>query len=225
MGFDIGPERTFSWASTVLLCLVALTIFVVPAFPYQISNLLYAVFFTGIYVFAALTITKRRRFAIGSAVVLILLIWILHLAGMQWLKIYFRILQILCFFWLVIELIRQVSLAERVTTMVIVEAIISYLLLGFAFSLAVTVLMYFVPGAYTIAVSVDPEENIHELFREKIYYSFVTYSTTGYGDILPVHPIAKSLAILMGVSGQLFLATIIAMLVGKYASKSNSNKS
>jgi hypothetical protein len=198
---------------------------VVPAFPYQISNLLYAVFFTGIYVFAALTITKRRRFAIGSGVVLILLIWILHLAGLQGLKIYFRILQILCFFWLVIELIRQVSLAERVTTMVIVEAIISYLLLGFAFALAVTVLMYFVPGAYTIAVSVDPEENIQELFREKIYYSFVTYSTTGYGDILPVHPIAKSLAILMGVSGQLFLATIIAMLVGKYASKSNSNKS
>jgi hypothetical protein len=218
MGFDRGPLKIFSWASSVLLCLVALTIFVVPAFPFQISNVLYSVFFTGIYVFSALTITRRRRLAVSSALVLIPLIWISHLAGLQWLKIYFRILQIVCFFWLVIELIRQVAQAERVTMMVIVEAIISYLLLGFAFALAVTVLIYFVPAAYTIATSVDAEENIHELFREKIYYSFITYSTTGYGDILPVHPIAKSLAILMGVSGQLFLATIIAMLVGKYSS-------
>jgi hypothetical protein len=46
-----------------------------------------------------------------------------------------------------------------------------------------------------------------------IYFSFVTLTTTGYGDIFPVHPIARSLCNLESIFGQLYPATLIARLV------------
>jgi hypothetical protein len=56
------------------------------------------------------------------------------------------------------------------------------------------------------------------LLHEYIYYTFVTFTTLGYGDIIPLQPISKSLALLISISGQIYIAIIIAMLVGKYAS-------
>jgi len=56
-----------------------------------------------------------------------------------------------------------------------------------------------------------------------IYFSFVTITTLGYGDILPVSHLARSLAIMFSVTGQLYLTMIIAMLVGKYLSVNQVN--
>jgi len=46
------------------------------------------------------------------------------------------------------------------------------------------------------------------------YFSFVTLTTLGYGDISPVSPIARSIAILEALTGTLFLAVLISRLVG-----------
>ena len=46
-----------------------------------------------------------------------------------------------------------------------------------------------------------------------VYFSFVTLSTVGYGDITPVHPIARTLAMAEALAGQLYLAVLIARLV------------
>ncbi|KIC93810.1 potassium channel family protein, partial [Flavihumibacter solisilvae] len=49
--------------------------------------------------------------------------------------------------------------------------------------------------------------------REFLYFSFITLTTTGYGDITPVHPIARSLANLDALIGQLYPAILIARLL------------
>ncbi len=46
-----------------------------------------------------------------------------------------------------------------------------------------------------------------------IYFSFVTLTSVGYGDIVPVHPVARALANLEGIIGQLFPATLLARMV------------
>lgn len=46
-----------------------------------------------------------------------------------------------------------------------------------------------------------------------IYFSFATLTTVGYGDILPVHPLARSLSNLEAIIGQLYPATLLARLV------------
>ena len=51
------------------------------------------------------------------------------------------------------------------------------------------------------------------LASDLIYFSFVTLTTTGYGDVFPLHPIARSLCNLEAVIGQLYPATLLARLV------------
>jgi hypothetical protein len=46
-----------------------------------------------------------------------------------------------------------------------------------------------------------------------MYFSFVTLTTVGYGDVLPVHPVARSLAMLEAVVGPLYIAILLARLV------------
>ena len=53
------------------------------------------------------------------------------------------------------------------------------------------------------------------------YYSFVTLTTIGYGDITPQSPVTRSLAIVEGFTGQIYLAVMIARLVGLYTSRSS----
>ena len=50
--------------------------------------------------------------------------------------------------------------------------------------------------------------------RHLIYYSFITLTTAGYGDVYPVHPAARSLAVTEALVGQLYIAIMIASLVG-----------
>ena len=53
-----------------------------------------------------------------------------------------------------------------------------------------------------------------------MYFTFINLTTTGFGDFLPLTPLAKSLSVLISITGQLYTAIIIAMLVGKYLNKS-----
>ncbi|WP_448572129.1 potassium channel family protein [Trichothermofontia sp.] len=58
--------------------------------------------------------------------------------------------------------------------------------------------------------------NREEIFQSLFYYSFVTLATIGYGDIIPVTPLARTLSITLGIAGQMYLTILIAILVSKY---------
>jgi hypothetical protein len=96
-------------------------------------------------------------------------------------------------------------------------ALATYLLLGFIWSQAYAILHLVEPGAFRFpeeAVPVDPRSLVLASQHRFLYFSFVTLTTLGYGDITPVMPLARSLAVLEAVAGQLFLAVTIARLVG-----------
>lgn len=57
-----------------------------------------------------------------------------------------------------------------------------------------------------------------------MYYSFVTLTTLGYGDIMPVHPVARTFAYLEAVLGQLYVAVLIASLVGQHVAAASSRR-
>jgi hypothetical protein len=98
------------------------------------------------------------------------------------------------------------------------DSIIGYLLMGLALSTLVILVSFIWPGSYNFNTMTLADTKQLAPVSDYIYYTFITYTTTGYGDFLPLTPIAKSLAMLIGVSGQLYVAIIIAMLVGKFAS-------
>jgi hypothetical protein len=86
-------------------------------------------------------------------------------------------------------------------------AVAAYLLLGIIWAYAYALLAQLRPGAF--AGPLSPADGPRALF----YFSFVTLTTVGYGDVLPVHPVARSLAILEAVTGPLYLTILLARLV------------
>ena len=68
--------------------------------------------------------------------------------------------------------------------------------------------------------STNPEAITEEL----MYFSYITLTTIGYGDILPITPMARKAAILIGLIGQMYLVVITAIVVGKYINQSSNAK-
>jgi len=104
----------------------------------------------------------------------------------------------------------QVFRAGPITAGRIVGAVVFYLLLGLMWANVYTIVILVRPGAFQF-----PEASLsaNELVAQLIYFSFVTLTTTGYGDVLPLHPLARSLANLEALVGQLYPAILIARLV------------
>jgi hypothetical protein len=99
--------------------------------------------------------------------------------------------------------------AGRVTYHHIMGAILLYLTIAVIFVALFTFVGSAVPKAFSgLAVQDSPA-----LASNLIYFSFATLTTTGYGDIFPVHPIARSLCNLESIFGQLYPATLLARLV------------
>ncbi|MGH7164647.1 MAG: potassium channel family protein [Nitrospiraceae bacterium] len=86
-------------------------------------------------------------------------------------------------------------------------AVAVYLLLGLIWAFAYDLVALQIPGSFQAAESTLPHSTL-------VYFSFTTLTTVGYGDINPVHPLARSLANLEGLVGQLFPVILIARLVG-----------
>jgi hypothetical protein len=97
----------------------------------------------------------------------------------------------------------------RVTYHHIMGAILLYLTIAITFVALFTFIGSLAPKAFS-GLSL---EDSPALASNLIYFSFVTLTTTGYGDIFPVHPVARSLCNLETIFGQLYPATLLARLV------------
>lgn len=97
----------------------------------------------------------------------------------------------------------------RITYHRITGAVLLYLLIALAFTCIFAFVGLAIPDAFK---GISFEED-RRLASSIFYLSFVTLTSTGYGDIVPVHPLARSLCNLESVIGQLFPATLLARLV------------
>ena len=104
---------------------------------------------------------------------------------------------------------RAVFSPGRVTHHRIVGAILVYLSIAMTFVALYSIVGLLVPNAFS-GMSFDDNS---ALASKVIYFSFVTLTSTGYGDVFPVHPVARSLCNLETIIGQLYPATLLARLV------------
>ena len=111
----------------------------------------------------------------------------------------------------------QVFKAGPVSAHRVRGAVVIYLLTGSLFGYLFQLVILADPGAFRIASEVSGAD-VHAIRRELAYFSFVTLTTVGYGDISPVSPVARALATLEAMTGQLFIAIVIASLVSNQAS-------
>jgi Ion channel len=124
-------------------------------------------------------------------------------------------LHLLAAAWLVTSITLGVVVARavfrpgRVTYHRIVGAVLLYLLIAVCFATLFAFVGLSIPAAFKGLVLEDNAALASELF----YLSFATLTTTGYGDLVPLHPLARSLCNFEAVIGQLYPATLLARLV------------
>jgi hypothetical protein len=111
--------------------------------------------------------------------------------------------------------LRQVAVGTDINANRLVGAICVYLLLGVIWALVYTLVNTIAPGSFA---GFSPMDDLG-WDSEWLYFSFVTMTTLGYGDILPISATARSLAYMQAVAGQFYIAVLVAGLVGAYISE------
>ena len=114
---------------------------------------------------------------------------------------------------------RQVLLTGAVDVNKIIGSICIFLLLGLAWGEAYLLVERLFPGSIP-ALSGD---NWRDHVGDALYFSYVTLTTLGYGDIGPVRPLARYLAYMQAVVGQFYIAIVVASLIGAKMSDGTRN--
>lgn len=123
-----------------------------------------------------------------------------------------HIISRILFLWILIILIFIRVFSDKPMTFYfkIAGSITIYLLIGFIWANMYYIFYHFHPDSFHFQIPINQKDNLMYNF---IYLSFETLTTLGYGDILPLSPLLKSLVTLEGVLGPLYLAVLIGRLV------------
>jgi hypothetical protein len=117
--------------------------------------------------------------------------------------------------------LKQVVVGTEISANRLIGAVCVYLLLGVIWAMAYTLLDVFAPGSFEGISRVDDPG----WQSEWLYFSFVTMTTLGYGDLLPLSATARALAYMQAVAGQFYIAVLVAGLVSAYISdRQNQNQ-
>jgi hypothetical protein len=100
----------------------------------------------------------------------------------------------------------------------IFATIAAYLLIAGLFTQIYICLLTWVPSSFLLPAGIA-DRPVHLLQSDMTYFSLVTLATVGYGDILPVNSTARMLAMIQAVTGQFYIAVVVAIFVGMYASQ------
>ncbi|MGB0806383.1 MAG: potassium channel family protein [Salibacteraceae bacterium] len=121
--------------------------------------------------------------------------------------------QVFYYLFLTLTMLRLVIKANKVDSEVVINSISGYLLIGLSWSILIGVWNVSFPGAFSFS---STEQNF--LF-DSMYYTYVTMTTLGYGDMLPLTLAAKSFSMLISITGAFYTTIVIGMIVGKYISR------
>jgi voltage-gated potassium channel len=120
--------------------------------------------------------------------------------------------------YLAVVILIHVSTVPTVTRDIVKGAVCAYLLFGIAWAILYSLIEYVQPGSFAMpTLSGKPLPESFLTSRDLtpfLYYSFVTLTTMGYGDITPASDAARMLSALEGILGIIYLAVVIAGLVG-----------
>jgi len=144
--------------------------------------------------------------------------WVPYLAELPFLRILSRVFLAIFVSVTLVSLLTHMRKAKEVTGDLIMGAASTYFLVGLFWAFIFFFIESVSPGSFHLEGAPADKES------QLIYYSFVTLTTIGYGDITPVSLIARSYSVLEAVTGQLYLTVLVAGLVGLYISQSTERR-
>ena len=209
----------------LLICLLVMILFF-PVLSFK-RVLMKNILFTAIIIFGtfSLDFVKRAKIIlIASGTVTIFLNWIDHFFSNHVLDLLHSFSFFFFNLFIVVFMVRHIAKSKKINITIIINSINGYLLIGIlgAVLLAMAeILQKFLYHLDTGAINFAGETA--QGFHDFLYFSFVTLTTLGYGDVTPVSAFAKSVTLIIAVTGQLYLTILIAMLVGKFLSRTETD--
>ena len=168
---------------------------------------------TALLLLSLLSLKTNRKWGKGFLIIVVVMLAVVVVRGtteigyFEYFYLGLMLLFMLAAAWLVGS---QVLLTGEVDLNIIVGSVALYLLIGYVYALFYTILLEFSPNALN---GVDAGLWYDNL-STTTYFSFVTLTTLGYGDISPSTPVAQVIVILEAVTGMFYLAVIVASLIG-----------
>jgi hypothetical protein len=180
--------------------------------------------FTALLLFAIRIVGPRLRILTVALVVPTLLAhWIQHLSNSSVHRIVGLGLVTVFLAFLTLVIMFAVFRDESVTADTIVGAVCTYFLIGVTWGSAYALLVAVSPDSLSVSAALARASgwggSISAFTPVLQYYSFTTLATLGYGDVSPLTPGARALSVMEGLTGQLYLAVLVARLVGIHTAR------
>lgn len=190
------------------------------------------IFFTISLLAALYSISGNRRLLSAGILLLIpifILGWTEYARTHYPLALALYILEIIFFGFVAVSILIHILAEERVTMDLIYGSACVYFLIAITWAIGYGLIELLQPGSFKIAGQIltraDHLGHYGFLNDNLSYYSFVTITTLGYGDIVPISGPAKAISALEAVVGQLYIALSVARLVGLYTSQTMDGRS
>jgi voltage-gated potassium channel len=204
----------------ILLLSFALLLFIPGIFQGSYSSYLSRYLFTLILLSSLYIVAhKRRDLIIG--VLLAIPAFVTNWATLWFLDLKMQLLthsvcQVVFLIYIVVKISGHLAEAKRVDAETIYAAICLYLLLGVTWAMIYFGIVLVDPNAINLAITTDviDRESMTLVLQEVMYFSYVTQTTLGYGEITPANVLARAFVIGQSLVGQIFIAVIVARLVG-----------
>jgi len=198
-----------SVSSVLLLISCLIFIFLLPVFEFPTPIISITLFSTILFLAAYSISTKAILIGIGA----ILIELTTRATDFIYLNYLAELITNLFIIFIVGSVIKELVSRKNITIYALVDAVNGYLLLGIMFISLVAFCDLYIPGSYNTLGKTD---------MELVYYTMITLTTAGYGDITPQLPLSQSLSMFIAVTGQFYVAIIVAILVGKFSNLKNN---
>lgn len=217
---DVSGDSIHARSNSLLLAALLFLLGVEPFFPESTpGRVVFDAMVSGILITAVWAVSRRPGLLLAGVLLAVpgfTVRWVLHFVDSRWLDIVGVCCDIAFFAFVAIVVLWQALEGATVTRHTIAGAISVYLLLSVIWALNFSLLELAHPGSFLIGghrLAGSPHSR-RSLPPELLYLSLVSLTTVGYGDIVPSTPPAQRLAALEALMGQLYLAVLIARLVG-----------
>ncbi|MEE9159511.1 MAG: potassium channel family protein [Gammaproteobacteria bacterium] len=213
-----------------LLAALLLFLLIHPLFEHLVfARILLQILDSAVLVTAIYAVSQNRKLLIFGILLLLPAMigsWSLYVIEIPALELMARSFSALFFAFAATVMMLNVFSEEEVTVDTISGAICVYLMMGLTWAFIYSVIEFLAPGSFTInKVPLSLGGDRYYEIPLFLYYSFVTLTTLGYGDITPLTPPARAFSYVEAIIGQIFVAVLIARLVGLHIARSTSKDS
>ena len=199
------------------MCLILGLVILVPILNrFTAARIFIEIFLSAIIISMVYAISNKKGFVIAGvflAVVMLASFWLEYFTQNRWIAAIGMVTGVLFVGMVISNILGSMLKSEGVDREMIYMAILLYLLAALMWAFLYTFLELVDPASFN--VDLDQSKGYLLVFQ---YYSFVTITTLGYGDITPVTEVARAFSVLEAVCGQLYLVVVVAWLVGIHVS-------